>query len=322
MRGLCFVKQDDGSYRSFRMLHKFFNLNETIGYQYEDLRDKKILYVQEKMDGSLIRFIPLPSGRIIAKTKNGFDNDQTKLAMELYEANEDIQKLVCDDLHNGIATLFELVGEHRIVLRYKKKELILIQRRVEWSGAYVSDFGDINRYYPSVSTSMNEYNQSLDSLMAWQRTLTDREGWVVTFEDGQVVKVKTNWYFSLHRLLTEDIRNESVLVESIMNEQADDIVAQLDDEEDKQFVRDMEDKIYRFLKVKTDYVFGMLDMEFDPNDRKAFAIDHKNDQFFSTMMSVVRMGINEDNALECVKQYVLKQCRTQSEARNFLKELP
>lgn len=64
------------------------------------------------------------------------------------------------------------------------------------------------------------------------------EGFVVRFEDGQMLKIKTHWYFGINHSL-DDIknpRNERHKWECILNEKYDDIRAYLNAEERDRFV--------------------------------------------------------------------------------------
>ena len=57
--GLTFVEQDDGSWERWLSMSKFFNVNETLGYIADDLVNKPITGIYDKMDGSLIQFVKI-----------------------------------------------------------------------------------------------------------------------------------------------------------------------------------------------------------------------------------------------------------------------
>jgi RNA ligase len=70
LRGLTFVFNKDGSFfKRFLLMEKFFNLNENESTSIDLVKNKKIKSVFFKEDGSIINFIQLPNGRILAKSK-------------------------------------------------------------------------------------------------------------------------------------------------------------------------------------------------------------------------------------------------------------
>ena len=78
MRGMTFVFNKNGTlYKRFLMLPKFFNLNQVPSTQYDKVKNKKIVSVTIKEDGSLIGVMNLPNGKLFAKTIGSFNNEQT-----------------------------------------------------------------------------------------------------------------------------------------------------------------------------------------------------------------------------------------------------
>ena len=74
MRGLTFVFNNDGSiFNRFLLLEKFFNLNQVPESMYSIVKDYKIKFVNNKEDGSIASYIQLPNGKVIGKSKMGFD---------------------------------------------------------------------------------------------------------------------------------------------------------------------------------------------------------------------------------------------------------
>ena len=66
LRGLTFVN-NNGVWERHIALNKFFNVNENEDWSFDKLKDKKIVNVQEKSDGSMITFVGFPDGSIRAK---------------------------------------------------------------------------------------------------------------------------------------------------------------------------------------------------------------------------------------------------------------
>lgn len=232
MRGITFVFDENGNlWNKFLMLPKFFNLNETESTQYSNIKDKKILNVSNKEDGSLIAFMMLPNGKLFAKTIAGFSNDQSEAAMQLLYKWEDHVIWVKDILKNGYTPLFEYVSrDNRIVLKYSTPEIKFIALRDNQDGSY----------HPAASISIipkgmsyvESFNFTLEELIAKSKTEENIEGWVVQFEDGQLIKIKTEWYFDRHGLRTENVFRPDYIINNYLSEKLDDIVSQLSPEED------------------------------------------------------------------------------------------
>lgn len=250
MRGAAFVFNKDGSlYKKFLMLPKFFNLNQVENTQYDVVKDKKVLGVTEKADGSLIGFIELPNKRIIAKTIGSFDNEQTTAANKLLADDHDLRLFCRVQLDAGCTPLFEYVSwDNRIVLKYSKPELRLIGVRHNKTGAFWSA-RDFNLAIGVKKVESFKY--TLDELIEKSKVEENKEGWVVEFDDGQLIKIKTEWYFNLHGIRTMNIFREDWVIKNYLEEKLDDITAQLDKDVDLdafKFVDKVKDAVDVYLK--------------------------------------------------------------------------
>ena len=118
LRGLTFVFNTDGSvYKRFLLMEKFFNVNENESTLFDTIKDKKVKSVYLKEDGSIISFIELPNGKIIAKSKMSFESDQAIMAQNLFETNLKINAFVKDSLSKDLSAVFEYVGPmNRVVV--------------------------------------------------------------------------------------------------------------------------------------------------------------------------------------------------------------
>lgn len=236
MRGVTFVFNEDGTlFKKFLMLEKFFNLNQTEETQEHLLKNKKIKNVTIKEDGSLVAFMQLPDKTVFTKTQGGFDNEQSQNALKIYNEDKNIKKFVDDFLSDGFTPLFEYVSfDNRIVLKYNKKELRLIGiRDNERLEAFISvaDMSQImDRYNIPVITTVSF--DTLDEIKERMKTATDMEGVVIEFEDGQLVKIKTEWYFNLHGIRTENIFREDYIIQNFLKETLDEVTQDLDSEKD------------------------------------------------------------------------------------------
>jgi len=319
LRGLTFVKQDDGSWKRYLMLHKFFNVNQTEGYMLEDLKDRKVVHTQHKFDGSMIRFIMLPNGKVVAKTKMDFDNEQAIAANRILQENETLYTFVRDSLNSGKAAIFEYVAPtNRIVIPYKDEKLVLLQVRDEETGEY---FDPLYAIDPGVDVAKHIVNvEKIETHLAVAEFKEDVEGWVLTLDNGMMCKVKTQWYCDRHRLLTVDAYHEDSIIEHILNETFDDLIATLDhDDPVRENMNKVLEKIRSWIKVATVDVEVELDMfhgDFN-SSRKDYAIESNKDPLFSVVMKV----IDGNDIYDELVSYIRRNTNRLETAREFLKEI-
>lgn len=307
LRGITFVFNEDGSlFGRFPLLEKFFNLNENESTVLELVKDHKIKSVREKADGSIINFIKLPNQRILAKSKTSFDSEQALMAQQIFESNPYVNKLVTDWLSQGITPIFELISpKNRIVINYDSTELILLSLR-DKDGNYL-DLSNVE--LPTCKT----YGYTLDEMLELRTHLENSEGWIVEFESGQKIKIKTEWYLSLHHILTDYSKREDYLIEMILEEKLDDIISNLEVEsESYQFIKRIENitnQKFRSIQVKCDNLVSMYD-----GDSKEFALRFKSQEYFPLAVKIVK-GYDK---VEVIKEWIKKQTYRLSQARLWL----
>ena len=137
LRGLTFVEQTDGTWERNILMNKFFNVNQTVGWMEDDVKDKKIVRVQDKLDGSVISFVKFPNGTVRAKSKMSFTSEQAVMAQKLYDKNENLRMFINEVMSLDKTPIFEIIGiSNQIVLEYEKDELILLQIRDNKTGEY------------------------------------------------------------------------------------------------------------------------------------------------------------------------------------------
>jgi len=315
LRGLTFVKQPDSTYKHFLMLNKFWNVNQVTETLFDKVKDKKIKSVYNKEDGSLISFIKLPNGKVVAKTKMGFDNDQVVMANELYTKNVSMQKFIESQFEKGFVTMWEYVSfKNKIVLDYKETELILLRVRNNNTGEYV----DVDQFrglgFKVVESVKIDFD--LVSIMKWLETAIDVEGVVITFEDDMMVKSKSEWYCARHHLLTEESNREDYIIEMVLKETIDDLKAQLNpvsDIERISWIENIEVIVRNFLVERVAEVEELVSKY--NGDLKYFAIAYKKDKNFSLAINVIR---GKCDAYTAVKNWLLVQTNHLEQARSFI----
>ena len=318
MRGICYVFNTDGSlFSHYIMLKKFWNINQVPETQLNILKEKKIKSIYNKEDGSLISFIKLPNGKIIAKTKAGFDNDQANKANEFLKNDVYLYAFVKFCIKNNLVPFFEYVSfKNKIVLHYHKTELILLKVRNNITG----DFIDVEKFRGTAGIKVVQSQPivSLEELMSTSETLKGIEGWVINFEDGDMVKQKTLEYWNLHNLVTEKLNRENDVISMILDNTIDDAISQLNPENDKEridWINDIENKIKKYIDSKIIEVDELV-TEYS-GDVKPFAIkNHKHPNF-----ALALLFIKGKDKYKTICDLVLKNTSKLESAREFLRNI-
>lgn len=331
LRGITFVEQD-GSFKRFLMLPKFFNLNQTEGSMYNDVKDLTISNTQDKLDGSMISFVKI-ADKVMAKTKFSFYNEQSYMAQEIYERNYYIKTVVDNAINEGYFPIFELVSpKNRIVLDYTFTELRLIQLR-RTDGSFVDIYENLFREEFKNIIIVDREVHDLDHMMTLAQTQKNKEGWVVTFNNGHMIKIKTDWYFENHRLMTGDINVEHKIIEMTLNETLDDVLSQLPEHatELRDFVNLISDGISEYVDKRVNdlllsyenCIAHYLTIKQDISTKKDYVIfaQQKHPQFFKELMTMFDKGNNIEQVEKLIIDDVLKKTNGLEKARKFLKDI-
>jgi T4 RnlA family RNA ligase len=188
------------------------------------------------------------------KSKKSFESDVAVQA-RVWMASRPNFLSFCQQLVSLDATaIFEWTSPTaRIVLPYAEEGLTLLHVRDNATGSYSSPthLHELAKRFniPIVSSSSVKPEQQgefehriammlsagadgkidpaavLKHVLALQETITDVEGWIFQFDDGQMVKVKTKWYMERHRAMT--FLRERDIVGAVLNESLDDLKAML-----------------------------------------------------------------------------------------------
>ena len=294
----------------------------------EDIQDKQIARVQDKRDGSVISFVKFPNGVVKAKSKMSFDSEQALSADAFYCSDKQssysgIAKFVDYCLNKNLVPIFEYTSPfNQIVLNYNDSELRVIQIRENETGRYL-DIDETN----TIIAQFNVKKADDYRLMPWhmllekQQTEENTEGWIITLEDGQMVKVKTAWYFAMHGLTTEGTR-ENLLIETILEDRIDDVLSLIPDGEKKEFMIATVEKVsHKFNHLVTEYKFlrGLYFNKFQ-EDRKEFALKYNKHELFGYVMRGLNSSFRdiEQTAEQGVKSYLLAKTKSLTAAKEFL----
>lgn len=309
IRGISYVFDKDGSYKVFPLLEKFFNLNQVEDTLYSVVKDLKVKSVYNKEDGSVASFLRLPNGKVLGKSKMSFDTDQAIGITRVYNTNSSVKRLVDWTLDNNITAIFEYVAPtNRIVLRYTTENLILLRLRNNSTGELL-DLNDYLDIIGDVSVAASE-NYTLDELISMAKYVEDKEGWIVEFYNGLMLKVKTDWYFVRHGIMTNDLNRENVLIGYILDETIDDVLAQIptEDIESRAKVNDLTDIVKNALSDKMKEITTSYEEYLKVGSRKEYAINYrKGNKNFAFVMNLATVDetskMTENEILEIYETY-------------------
>lgn len=371
MRGLTFIfNKEKNKWERHIAMNKFFNVNQTTQWEYDDLKNKKIVALADKRDGSLILPVILPNGDVVMKTKMSFESPQADGAYEIYKNNQNYKDFIDYCEKNNIQTIWEYTSfDNQIVLSYSNKELFLLQARYKNTGEYIcSDrLLTLSKKYnipiteqyniPLIKKIISFYTKEdietflvdkkfntlkdmisildknilsevdtfyyenkkghielLDFLLLSRNYIEKEEGVVITFEDGQMAKIKHMKYLQLHGLTTEATR-ENLLIETILNDHIDDVIAQLQNGDKKDFILDITKKVTKKFNHSVVEIKNII-KEYN-GDRKEFALQYKNHELFSICMKVIQ-NPSEKYIEEKLKEYFINKTRSLKNAQEWI----
>ena len=248
-RGIIF---DANGYIISRPFHKFFNVGERDETQLHNVDLSQDHTVMEKMDGSMIRplvFFDKDNVQVLALgTKMGI-TDTANQAQE-YLNSLDLgdrygkQYFMLNMANRGFTPLFEFVApDNRIVIEYDSADLVLLAVRDNVTGEYMS-YNDMVResrdaklsVVPQFGAVDGDFGEYIDR----QRGKEGREGDIIRFADGHMLKIKNDWYVRIHKV-KDKIRSDRHILSLVLNNELDDIFPHLDENDFnrvKKFERD------------------------------------------------------------------------------------
>lgn len=164
----------------------------------------------------------------------------------------------------------------------------------------------------------------IDFLMLTRKYIMEEEGFVITFEDGQIAKIKHENYFIMHHLTTDNVTRENLLLELVINDKLDDALSVVQGEK-KKYLEEMSEKIQHFFNHKVvEYkeLRGLYYNKYNEN-RKEFAMKYNKHELFNAVMKTLDTSFRdiEETAKKAVGEFILKKYNTLTEARNLFKVL-
>jgi RNA ligase len=216
-----------------RPLHKFFNVNEREETRPENL-PSKITRLMDKRDGSMIHTVKVENegGYTFAlKSKKSFDSDVARQATAWINEPENFSFFIFAEkmAMAGHTVIFEYTApDARIVLPYKKAELQVLHIRNNRTGVYwpVEEVRAAAVIFKvKVVEEFNVEFATLQMLLDAAKTSENIEGWIAQYDNGEMVKVKTDWYLKRHRAMT--FLRERDIAQLVLDEGLDDVKSML-----------------------------------------------------------------------------------------------
>ena len=231
-----------------RKFHKFFNVNERSETKAGKVDlEKNHHVILEKLDGSMISPFRRKDASIEWHTKMGA-TDVAKLAEDFVLRNPHYNDFASSMLDAGCTPLFEFCSQKsQIVVFHPQDRLVLLAVRENESGMYRTYLqlqGYANRYKIELVQEFPGSVESMQDLIDQTRALTDAEGYVLRFDDGHMLKVKGDWYTSLHRSAKGGVRQEVELWKHAVEGTLDDVKA-LADERDRVALETFENRFWK-----------------------------------------------------------------------------
>jgi RNA ligase len=278
-RGIIFDTETGEILR--RPFHKFFNVNERGETQDHVIDLSRPHAILEKLDGSMIAPF-FADDRMIWGTKMGA-TDVAKPVEEFVKNNPQYVKFAEREIQIGWTPIFEWCSrKQRIVLDYKEDQLVLTALRNTKTGVYESHIvlRELGAMYDIPVVRAFEPQTDMKAFVSYVSGLEDLEGFVISFDDGHMLKLKCQWYLQIHRA-KEAILQDRNIVELILDDKLDDVKAHLPQED--------RDRLALFeYEINTAILDRVYIVDNDVTacreegiDRKTFALEHapKYDQF-------------------------------------------
>lgn len=288
-----------------RRFHKFFNLGERDETRPDrvDLGQPHVLL--DKLDGSMIS--PVVVGERLAWTTMLGETDVAAGAARFVAERPQYVALAHALFDAGANPIFEWCSlGNRIVIAHNEPKLVLLAVRNLVDGAYWP-IDEVARLAAAHDIPCVDVHETLapDCHCLSERVgaLEDREGFVVRFADGHMLKLKTPWYLRIHQA-KERLEHETGVVEIALRGELDDLLPFVPASE----AADLEgfaDALNRGLVAHAAVLDGKVAaLQAQQGSRKDIALAIQGDPDAPFIFRMLGGG----SALELLRAHVLKEC--------------
>lgn len=233
-----------------RPMEKFFNLNENAFTQ--GLDSSNVVRVMDKVDGSLVSSLILPSGKLHLKSKTSLFSEQAVAATKLlHEGDEDLIDEIEHLTSSGYTVNMEYTApDNRIVIAHQKSGLTVLNVRSH-DGQYltisaIKQFPAIWRQFVAgrctdrMSPEERDMYLNPDNI----RGQVGHEGYIWVMDTGQMVKLKTEWYVAKHKAKEGAFNFRFVFTKAVEGDTDDLKAAVSDDAAAMDYIKRVEDTVY------------------------------------------------------------------------------
>ena len=298
-----------------RRYHKFFNCQEREETQLDKIDWSKPHHILEKLDGSMISPC-LINGHLRWISKMGITD--TSMEAEVFVAkNKKYTEFALDMLDQGITPIFEWCSnKNRIVLDYSEDALILTALRHINSGKYFS-------YETMFDMAIAEYDipvvkafqhfRSPEAMLDAIRQSEGTEGIVVRFEDGHMVKIKSEWYIKIHKVKSL-LGQERDVVSLILNNELDDMIPVLP-KEDAEKIEKFQTALMERIALCAKNLDAQTKLARASSSRKIFALEIAKDYnpvWRSLIFQFWDKECNEHLTYQAIVDIIKKNCGSNS----------
>lgn len=250
-----------------RPLHKFFNYGQKlITYDWSQPH-----HIMTKLDGSMVHGA-LINGEVRLCTRMGI-TDQSLEAEKMYTPLLKQWLYYCVEL--GVTPIFEFTSpDNRIVIEYEKPQLTLLAARDNKSGEYASQdaISMVTEMINIPTVELHDIRLGDDNIEEIREKTTGIEGYVVSWDDGTRVKIKTDEYTQMHRAVSYFDR-ENMILPVVLDRQCDDLYPALSEDRANK-LRDYEEAVMNefiaYCELVRDAYYRYIENEFPT--RKDYAL--------------------------------------------------
>lgn len=176
---------------------KFFNLGENEDSLYEKFNWGKPYHVLAKEDGWL-GVLYRHENKFKVASRGSFHSDGAQWATSF------IQKFDLSCLPDEATLCFEIINpKQKIILDYSGQETLIILAAFNRCDGTEYPREIIEQWAENIGLPIvTKYDISIKDCLEIQKEGKGREGFVLVFQDGRRIKVKTDWYMALAKLMS------------------------------------------------------------------------------------------------------------------------
>lgn len=281
------IKFDKSGRVLARPLHKFFNMgeNEFSSESMVSSRFNQPHVILEKLDGSMIHPAVIDD-QIRLMTKMGI-TDTSAMAEEFISNKLYYNDFMIDLDAQNYTPIFEFISpKNQIVVSYSEENLILLAIRHKNTGNYISydDMLNLAMVYNIPVVNHIDPFEDINEFKKYISTLEGEEGFVICWDDGYRVKVKSEWYLVRHK--SKDLINfEYKTVQMILDEKDDDLIPLLQEADIKK-LNDLKAFVEKGIEIRQ-AAYKLLFDEIKDWSKKEFSLS----PLYKTLTAEVRSAM-------------------------------